>query len=69
MQECIVKGRLVRVFANRRLPFPGHHLYYQGRRLAVQSSLCSSKRYATAVQIGNDRYWRKAVIRQSADIR
>jgi hypothetical protein len=36
MQECIVKGRLVRIFANRRLPFPGRHLYYQSRRLAVQ---------------------------------
>jgi hypothetical protein len=32
--------------------FSGHHLY--------QPSLCSSKRCTTAVQISNDRFWRKA---------
>ena len=64
MQGCIAKGRLVRVLANRRPPFPGHHLYYPSRRLAVQTSLCSSKRCATAVQIGNDRMWREADIRK-----
>ena len=37
MQECIAKGRLVRVRANQCPPFPGHHLYYPGRRLAVQT--------------------------------
>jgi DNA-binding transcriptional LysR family regulator len=37
MQECIVKGRLVRVLANRCPPFPGRHLYYPSRRLAVQT--------------------------------
>ena len=55
MQECIVKGRLVRVLANRCLRFPGHHLYYPSRRLAVQTFALFSKRCATAVQIGNDR--------------
>jgi hypothetical protein len=36
--------------------FSGHHLY--------QPSLCSSKRCTTAVQISNDRFWRKAAIRE-----
>ena len=57
MQECIVKGRLVRVLANRCSPFPSHHLYYpiQAADWRCKPSLCSSKRCATAVQIGNDR--------------
>jgi hypothetical protein len=61
MQECIAKGREFSPIGARR--FQAATSIIQAADWRCKPSLCSSKRYATAVQIGNDRMWRKANVK------